>query len=409
MMTPPYPTVGRRRPARVLAAGLLALLALLALRALLLVMVGSAAAAPTGGGGVGLGPGAGAGAPPGTLVIRGGGDGHGVGMSQYGAEGEALHGASDRAILAHYYTGTGLGHVDPGRTVRVLVADGRATVRGASAAGRVPLIPARTYTVSAGGVAGGLVIAAAAGGHPVAVLRAPVTVTGPGPLRSGGGSYRGALQFSAEPSGGVRTVNVVGLDDYVRGVVAAEMPSSWAPAALEAQAIAARTYAVTTTVDGSGFDLYDDTRSQAYGGVAAETAPTDAAVAATAGQVVTDSGRPVVTYFFASSGGFTESIQNVWPGSAPAPWLVGVPDPYDAAAGDPYHSWHLQLSLAAATVKLGALVDGTLKRILVTRRGVSPRVISARVVGTAGTTTVSGAQLQQAFGLLSTDMSFTVG
>jgi stage II sporulation protein D len=146
-----------------------------------------------------------------------------------------------------------------------------------------------------------------------------------------------------------------------------------------------------------------------YGGVDAETATTDAAVRATAGQVVTDAGQPVVTYFFSSSGGHTESIQNVWPGSAPEPWLVGVPDPYDGAEHDPFHSWTVTLSTQAATAKLGSLVDGTLQRIVVTRHGVSPRIMSARVVGSRGSTTVTGSQLAQAFGLPSTDARFGVG
>ena len=194
----------------------------------------------------------------------------------------------------------------------------------------------------------------------------------------------------------MQTVNAVGLDDYVRGVVAAEMPSSWATEALEAQAVAARTYAITTTVGGTGYDLYSDTRSQMYGGVEAETPSTDAAVAATSGQIVTYDGKPAVTYFFASSGGYTESIQNVWAGATPEPWLRGVPDPYDNAGQDPYHSWGSQMSLAAAARKLGRLVKGSLIGIAVTRHGVSPRIVQAQVVGTRGTTTVSGAQLQAA-------------
>ncbi len=76
------------------------------------------------------------------------------------------------------------------------------------------------------------------------------------------------------------------LERYVRGVVAAEMPSSWPLAALEAQAIASRTYALTDHAGGSRFDVYSDTRSQVYLGHAAETAATNAAVAATAGQIV---------------------------------------------------------------------------------------------------------------------------
>ena len=345
---------------------------------------------------------------PGELSITGGGDGHGIGMSQYGAEGYALHGFSDGQILTHYYSGTAVGHTDPDRPVRVLLDDGRASFTGASAAGSVALSPARAYAVSA--TPAGLVITDVASGRRVARAPSPLTVraTG-GELRTPTGVYRGSLQLSADATGGVQTVNVVGLDDYVRGVVAAEMPSSWAPAALQAQAIAARTYAITTTVTGNGFDLFDDTRSQMYGGVAAETATGDAAVAATAGQIVTYAGAPAVTYFFASSGGYTESIQNAWPGSRPEPWLRAVPDPYDAAAGDPDHAWHVQMTLAAATARLGSLVHGALRRIVVTRRGISPRVITAQVVGSGGTTTVTGAQLQSAFGLLSTDMSFSVG
>ncbi len=114
--------------------------------------------------------------------------------------------------------------------------------------------------------------------------------------------------FSPNGSGGVQTVNAVDLEDYVRGVISWEMPSGWAPEALKVQAVAARTYAITTSVGGAGFDLYADTRSQMYGGVAAETPSTDAAVAATRGQVVTYNGAPVITYFSASSGGHTENV-----------------------------------------------------------------------------------------------------
>ncbi len=343
-------------------------------------------------------------------------------MSQYGAEGYALHGADDATILSHYYSGTAIGHTDPDRIVRVLIADGRASFSGATAAGlassrgaiaagrrRRRLSRSESYTVTATGVGTGLTIANASNGHTVATLPGPLMVTGRAPLHTATGVYRGSLIFSADSDGGVQTVDAIGLDAYVRGVVAAEMPSSWEPAALEAQAIAARTYAITTTVGGAGYDLYADTRSQAYGGVRAETATTNAAVAATAGQIVTYAGRPAITYFFASSGGYTESIQNVWPGSAPEPWLVGVPDPYDGAAGNPDHAWHVSMSLAAATRKLGSLVKGTLKRIVVTERGVSPRVVKAQVIGTRGSTTVTGAQLQSAFGLLSTNATFTVG
>ena len=144
-----------------------------------------------------------------------------------------------------------------------------------------------------------------------------------------------------------------------------------------------------------------------YRGVAAETASTDAAVAATSGQIVTYNGAPAVTYFFASSGGYTENIEDVWPGATPDPWLRGVPDPYDGAGGDPYHHWTRQMSLATAAKDLGKLVKGKLVGIKVTEHGASPRIMTAKVIGTGGTVSVTGSQLEGAFGLLSTWAAFT--
>ena len=343
-----------------------------------------------------------------VLYIRGGGDGHGIGMSQYGAYGYALHGFTYQEILAHYYQGTSLGTTNPQQTVRVLLATGSASFSAATSVAGEPhtqLDPSLTYDVTA--LRNGRLQVTTAGGQSVGSFNAPLTVSGPAPLDVPQlGTYRGSLQFSPD-GGGVDTVNVVGLDDYVRGVVSAEMPSSWAPAALEAQAVAARTYAITTSVGATNYDLYSDTRSQVYQGVSAETASTDAAVAATAGQIVTYAGRPAVTYFFSSSGGWTESIQDAWPGSSPQPWLRAVPDPYDGAGGNPYHRWARQLPIASATRALSGLVLGRLLGIVAHHDGRSPRVVTADIVGTGGTSTVSGAQLQGAFGLSSTNASFT--
>jgi stage II sporulation protein D len=205
----------------------------------------------------------------------------------------------------------------------------------------------------------------------------------------------------------VQTVNAIGLDDYVRGVISAEMPSSWPSQALEAQAVAARTYAIASNVFGNGYQLYPDTRSQMYKGVAAEGPATDAAIATTRGQIVTYGGAPATTYFFSSSGGYTEDIQNVWLGVTPEAWLIGVPDPYDGAGGNPYHRWSFRMTVAAAKARLGRLVRGQLVGIKVTQWGVSPRVVDAQVVGTKGRSSVTGPQLQSTFGLYSTYMSFT--
>jgi stage II sporulation protein D len=341
-----------------------------------------------------------------TFFIRGGGDGHGIGMSQYGAYGYALHGKRYRFILAHYYRGTGLGKANPQRVVRVLLATGGAGFSGATRAEGKRLNAGTEYSVRA--LANGSLLLVDQSGKQVGRFAAPLRVSGPGPLTVAGlGRYRGALQFRPAGSGTVQTVDAVGLDDYVRGVISAEMPAEWSPEALKVQAVAARTYAITSNVGGRAFDLYPDTRSQMYRGLAAETRSTNAAVAGTRGQIVTYRGLPAITYFFNSSGGYTENIENVWPGAKPEPWLRGVRDPYDDAGGDPYHRWGYEMSPARASAKLGGLVKGALIGIRVTKHGASPRILRAQVIGMRGGTNVTGSQLQSAFGLLTTYAEFT--
>ena len=179
---------------------------------------------------------------------------------------------------------------------------------------------------------------------------------------------------------GVTAINVLDLDTYVRGVVAGEMPSSWPLEALKAQAVAARTYALATRKTAGLFDQYPDTRSQVYRGVTGESVRSDAAVRATAGQILTYGGVPAVTYYFSTSGGHTENIEFSFVGALSKPWLVGVPDPYDNQS--PYHRWTVRTTAAALDRALGA--PGSFKRVKVLERGVSPRVVRARVVGTQG-------------------------
>lgn len=196
----------------------------------------------------------------------------------------------------------------------------------------------------------------------------------------------------------------VPIERYVRGVVAAEMPASWPMAALEAQAIASRTYALTDHAGGSRFDVYSDTRSQVYEGVAAETARTNAAVSATAGQIVEYAGKPAITYFFASSGGMTENVEDSFVGSQPQPWLRGVPDAYEGTSS----KWSVSLSFVAAQSRLGGLVKGSFRGIEVLTRGASPRIVSARVLGSRGATNVSGPELASSLGLDSTWAYFSI-
>ncbi|HMD52445.1 MAG TPA: SpoIID/LytB domain-containing protein [Solirubrobacteraceae bacterium] len=223
--------------------------------------------------------------------------------------------------------------------------------------------------------------------------------------------YYTATTLGQAPPGAVIRVLVgsrvesVPLERYVRGVVSAEMPSGWPAAALQAQAVASRTYALTAHAGGSRFDVYSDTRSQVYLGSAAETPQTNAAVAATAGQVVLYRGAPVPTYFFADSGGMTEDIDNSFIGSPPERWLVGVVDPYDRG---PSSSWRVSLSFASAASRLGDLVKGAFRGIEVLRRGFSPRIVSAEILGSGGNRVVDGPELASVLGLSSTWAYFSV-
>ncbi len=338
------------------------------------------------------------------FTIRGAGFGHGVGMSQYGAYGFAKQGRTYDQILGHYYSGTQLG-TTADKTVRVLVqSTGTATFSGASRAGTRSLDPSRSYQVRRHGAT--QVDLLSATGRRIATFSAPLQVSGDVVALGGVGSYRGVLELRPDTFGGVNVINAVALEDYVAGVVALESPSSWPAEALKAQAVAARTYAITTSKAGAGFEHYADTRSQVYGGVSAETESTNAAVAATRGQVVTYDGEPVVTFFFSTSGGRTESVENTNVGAGPRPWLKSVSDPYDDIS--PKHRWApTKLTLSAAGAKLSGLVKGRFKGIEVTKRGRSPRIVSADIIGSGGRTTVDGATLRARLGLLDTWAYFT--
>jgi stage II sporulation protein D len=215
------------------------------------------------------------------------------------------------------------------------------------------------------------------------------------------GLYRDHLEIRVAAGPGLNAINAVDLEDYLLGVVPGESPASWPAAALEAQAVAARSYALASNVNGRGFDQYADTRSQVYRGYLAETPSTNAAVGATAGEVVTYGGEVATTFFFSTSGGYTENVENVFTGGSPKPWLKGVKDPYDDSS--PYHRWGpFSYSRATLAARLGSWVKGRLKSFKVLERGVSPRVVKAKVKGTRGTTVVTGAQIRTRLGLRDT-------
>jgi len=340
-----------------------------------------------------------------SWVVTGHGFGHGVGMSQYGAYGYAEHGKDYRFILAHYYTGTSLGQVTETRIVRVLldISGGDVGFSGATSACGIALDPSRSYEAHRTGTA---VKLRSSAGKPLADCGRTLRAAGKGRVAIAGvGTYRGVLEVVPTDSdaGSLNVINALPVDQYVKGVIPNESPPSWPQAALRAQAVAARSFALTVDVGGNGFGLYDDTRSQVYEGLASETESTNEAADATRGQVVTYAGKIAETYFSACSGGHTESVQNVFFGP-PVPYLVGVPDPYDSYC--PLHTWTLRFSGAQIGARLGAYLDGSLQKVVVTQRGSSPRIIWAQLYGSGGVTKVRGDQLASALGGYDRWMSF---
>jgi stage II sporulation protein D len=331
------------------------------------------------------------------FLFSGHGWGHGVGMSQYGAYGYAQHGYTFQQILAHYYPGTKLAPA-PVSTIRVLLADRKKALTIASTvpftirdgAGTTVRIDAGSVKLTPELTVGGQTLA-----PPLRVLPgkgAPLTLTRP---------YRGRLDVDVV-DGKLRAVNVLGLEPYLYGVVPSEMPSTWSTEALEAQAVAARSYALATRQVGAPFDVFSDTRSQVYLGLSHESAATTAAVDATKRQVLFYGGKVATTYFSSTSGGRTESSQN-WNGKA-LPYLVSVPDPYDDIS--PYHSWG-PVPVTAQTIVKALKLGQPVTDAMTTPDG-SGRVAQLSFLTPLSPVTVQGAKLRAAIGLRSTWFTVSV-
>ena len=335
-----------------------------------------------------------------TLVVTGHGWGHGIGMSQWGAYGYARHGWKYRRILAHYYPGTTLAHEREAR-VRVLLAEGASVVTVGCATqltvtdGRrfTGHVPAKTYGVSA---ALAIPVRHRSGTRPFARGFA-VFSCARSPLTFDGRPYKGTL--SLRRTGTTLTVvNALKLDQYVRGVVPSESPARWPLAELEAQAVAARSYALAKLNPAARYDLVPDTRDQVYGGLAPETPRSNQAVQKTRGEILTFDGQVARTFYSSSSGGRTEAVQDAWPGTAPIPYLRSVPDPYDTYS--PHHDWG---PFAYSASRLGALLGvGEPVESVAVQRDSSSRVSTVRLRLASGrAASVSGKQVTSALGLRS--------
>jgi stage II sporulation protein D len=251
----------------------------------------------------------------------------------------------------------------------------------------------------------GLAMTEAATGHVRAHLHAPVRLTGGsslrvlGPADSGvtGGRYRDAIVLH-RAGDEVLVVNDIGLERYLYGVVPAEMPSAWPVEALRSQAVVARSYAVTSRRPSEPFDVYADTRSQAYRGLAGETARTTDAVRTTGGIVLKFGTSVARTFFHSSSGGRTAAVEEVF-GGAPIPYLRSVEDPYDDVS--PHHDWTAGLTDEEAARRLATVLAGDLVDIAVVARTPSGRAETVRVTGTLGVRDVPGTTARTLLGLRS--------
>jgi stage II sporulation protein D len=351
--------------------------------------------------------------PPGKISICGHGWGHGVGLAQYGALGMAQAGSTWQAIIGHFYSGVSIAGA-PDQTVRVWLrsAGSTATALQAGAAledvagavlGRV--LAGQTVTFSA--QSDGSVVGVWPGGKAQAKPLRLVPDAG-GIFKTGGTRYRG--EAWADGSSGLAIIDHVGIEPYLQGL--GEVPSSWPVVAIEAQIVAARTYAEYHLSSSGGYDVDDTTAYQVYGGVDREAASQDTAVANTRGQVILYGGHLIDAFFSSSDGGHSQcaSAEFTYPynpaqdGASCSPsYLKGVVDNHDVS---PLHTWYTPaytlaqiqaFMVAAPAPTYDPTRCGNLTGFDLSDRDDSDRLNSVRMIGTRATCSLSPGQFIRAF------------
>ncbi len=389
-----------------------------------------------------------------TFLVNGRGWGHGIGLSQYGAKGFADQGQTYGWILAHYFQQTDLG-TRSNLTVKVDIDASKSArtswwISAASSSATLTVTaltdPAKTYSISPGASAwitfdsqgavlrkdhydsatkkhSASTVLRSFGGSAIAGVGAQsasmVRVLSPsGPFAESSIAWRGLVRFVPSSSTAGHAIDYVGMEDYLRGVVPRESPSSWAMEALKAQAVAARSYAFDAAASGSV--LYCTTMSQVYNGSADgssrhEADRTDAAVAATVNRVVTYGSSVVKTYFSSSSGGRTANSKDVWfTDSADDLSPVYYTTVTDADTGSPNYRWpttSISGTALAEKVRTHYVSDSFAAPATVT--GVSTQAGTSGFIryvtlrwSNGKTSTLKGPELQHALGLKSS--AFTV-
>ena len=323
------------------------------------------------------------------VTLYGKGWGHGIGLSQWGAQGWAEGAAGPRLtgeqIVAKYFPGAQLSVQPITQPFRVLLSApstgcvGRTIddIARMSSAGGMRLVntldPSVVYfdlgpdQALAIWTDGDALFARDDRATRTARLNADESFTlvpkqfwDPIAIAQKGLAYRGSLRFGWRDGSALRVVNYVSSDDYMQGALPGEMPSQWELEALRAQAITARTYAAwrQATAGDRTWDVRDDTADQCYGGRSFESARTNAAVASTAGRILTYDGAPIRALYSSADGGITENVGCVleaeragatWQCKAGWPYLAVVDDPaearaYDARGPMPHGLWSASFS-----------------------------------------------------------------
>ncbi len=374
----------------------------------------------------------------GSMAVTGHGYGHGHGLSQYGAQGAALRGATAAQILAFYYPGT-VATTYPHSVLRVQVTANAGRPAAVSSFSGLQVRDAQTGATTALTTAYPMwrisysttykyllqYLSASTwhtlrtsvnplgfvGGYTIRLWPTAATTVDFRNVASAG--YRGEMR-AVWTGSSFLTVNYVLMELYLRGVVPRESPASFPAAALQAQAVAARSYSVLkrATYVSRGFDVYDTTSDQVYGGylrwATAASSPTyyehpntDKAVAATANGVRSYGGRVIFAQFSSSNGGFVAS--------GGQPYLRAARDSWEASSTNPNKSW----STSAAVSSLRSLAGlKTLSRMVISREtSAGGHVSTVAFTGTdsanrAVTVTRTGDQVRSYFGWRSTYFSF---
>ena len=215
-----------------------------------------------------------------------------------------------------------------------------------------------------------------------------------GYINIGGKPYRGNVRFVRSGSA-LKSVNIVDVDDYIRGVLPKEIGTTTPIEALKTQAVVSRSFAYANwnKFEKYGYNLDDSSASQAYAGMSVESPMTDRAVAETRGQILYYKGDVANTIFHATSGGETEAIEEVWGGN-PCPYLIAKKDPQSVNTRNA--TWTATLSSGDIQRAFSSVGRPTALEVL--ERSSTGRIKSMAVVGTAGREVVTGNQFRMRLG-----------